>query len=205
MLAAPDHPAFGMGMFHRLPQTMQTLELMPESFRTGLGHDYDSHGPEGAVGIERSFEPWNRTFLLPIVLPALDGVVEQADGGCDRGRRRLRCRRRGAADGRARSQPAASPATTSPSTRCDRAERAARRGRASPTRTFHDPRDAADAGRPLRRPRHDVRLHPRHDRSAGDDGRHPRGRSPTTARGCSSTSRPGTRSPRTSRRTRWHR
>ena len=81
VLADPDHPAYGMGMFHRLPQTMRAVEQMPQSFRTGLGHDYDSHGPEGAVGIERSFEPWNRAFLLPVVLPALDGVVERLEAG----------------------------------------------------------------------------------------------------------------------------
>ena len=92
VLATPDHPAFGMGMFHRFPQTMAALEVMPESFRTGLGHDYDSHGPEGAVGIERSFEPWNRHHLIPTVLPALDGIVERlsdgvtvADIGCGAG------------------------------------------------------------------------------------------------------------------------
>jgi 2-polyprenyl-3-methyl-5-hydroxy-6-metoxy-1,4-benzoquinol methylase len=92
VLATPSHPAFGMGMFHRLPQTMRTLEDMPESFRTGVGHDYDSHGPEGAVGIERSFEPWNREFLIPVVLPALDDVVDKltagatvADVGCGAG------------------------------------------------------------------------------------------------------------------------
>jgi 2-polyprenyl-3-methyl-5-hydroxy-6-metoxy-1,4-benzoquinol methylase len=92
VLADEDHPAFGMGMFHRLPQTMDALRHVKDSFRTGLGHDYDSHGPEGAVGIERSFEPWNRAFLLPVVLPALDGVVERlragahvADVGCGAG------------------------------------------------------------------------------------------------------------------------
>ena len=53
VLASPDHPAYGMGMFHRFPNTMDSLRDMPESFRTGLGHDYDSHGPEAAVGIER--------------------------------------------------------------------------------------------------------------------------------------------------------
>lgn len=81
VLASPDHEAFGMGMFHRLPQTMESLEAMPNSFRTGIGHDYDSHGPEGAVGIERSFEPWNRHHLLPDVLPALDGVVGRLESG----------------------------------------------------------------------------------------------------------------------------
>jgi len=81
VLATPEHPAYGMGMFHRLPQTMRALEEMPESFRSGVGHDYDSHGPQGAVGIERSFEPWNRANLLPSVLPALDGVVERLQAG----------------------------------------------------------------------------------------------------------------------------
>jgi SAM-dependent methyltransferase len=92
VLASPEHAAFGMGMFHRLPQTMMALEHMPESFRSGVGYDYDSHGEEGAVGIERSFEPWNRNHLLPTVLPALAGMVERlregatvADVGCGAG------------------------------------------------------------------------------------------------------------------------
>ena len=81
VLASPDHPAFGMGMFHRLPETMRSLVDARESFVTGIGHDYDSHGPGGAVGIERSFEPWNNTYLLPVVLPALDGVVARLTEG----------------------------------------------------------------------------------------------------------------------------
>jgi len=81
VLATPADPAYGMGMFHRFPNTMDTLRAMPESFRTGLGHDYDSHGPEAAVGIERAFEPWNRANLLPVVLPALDGVTERLAAG----------------------------------------------------------------------------------------------------------------------------
>jgi 2-polyprenyl-3-methyl-5-hydroxy-6-metoxy-1,4-benzoquinol methylase len=81
VLATPDHPAFGMGMFHRLPELMASLVQVRESFATGLGHDYDSHGAEGAVGIERSFEPWNNAFLIPTVLPALDGVVDRLNAG----------------------------------------------------------------------------------------------------------------------------
>ncbi|HET6952226.1 MAG TPA: class I SAM-dependent methyltransferase [Acidimicrobiales bacterium] len=81
-----------LGMFHSLPQTMAMLTALPESFRTGLGHDYDSHGPEAAHGIERSFGPWMRRHLVPDVLPLLDGVVERlraggavADIGCGTG------------------------------------------------------------------------------------------------------------------------
>lgn len=81
VLATPDHPAYGMGMFHRLPATMNALEHVRDSFRTGIGHDYDSHGPQGAVGIERSFEPWSNANLLPVVLPALDGVVPRLEAG----------------------------------------------------------------------------------------------------------------------------
>lgn len=92
VLASPNHPAYGMGMFHRLPQTMRALEYMPESFRTGLGHDYDSHGPQGAVGIEKSFEPWNQNYLIPVVIPAIEGLENKltqgarvADIGCGSG------------------------------------------------------------------------------------------------------------------------
>jgi len=81
VLADESHPAFGMGMFHRLPQTMESLKRLPETFRTGIGHDYDSHGPEGAVGIERSFEPWNLANLVPVVLPAISGLTERLAGG----------------------------------------------------------------------------------------------------------------------------
>ena len=92
VLASPNHPAYGMGMFHRLPQTMAALNEMPEAFRSGIGRDYDSHGPEGAVGIEKSFEPWNQNFLIPAVLPTLSGLSEElqkgakvADIGCGAG------------------------------------------------------------------------------------------------------------------------
>ena len=83
VLATPEHPAYGMGMFHRLPQTMHALEDVRDSFRTGVGHDYDSHGPQGAVGIERSFEPWSNANLLPVVLPAIEGLVERLQAGAE--------------------------------------------------------------------------------------------------------------------------
>ena len=93
VLASPDHEAFGMGMFHRLPQTMASAAAScPRCSAPGSVADYDSHGPEGAVGIERSFEPWNRAHLLPDVVPAMDGMADRltagarvADVGCGAG------------------------------------------------------------------------------------------------------------------------
>jgi SAM-dependent methyltransferase len=92
ILAEEDHPAFGVGFFSHLPQTLALLELLPEAFRSGVGLPYDAHGPEGARGVERGLAPWYRTFLVPFVLPRLAGVVEKlgeggrvADVGCGGG------------------------------------------------------------------------------------------------------------------------
>lgn len=83
VLADPDHPAFGAGSFHNLPQTMAALPRLPEAFRTGVGLAYDEHGPECADGIGRGFEPWMNAFLVPTVLPALDGVVPKLEAGAE--------------------------------------------------------------------------------------------------------------------------
>jgi 2-polyprenyl-3-methyl-5-hydroxy-6-metoxy-1,4-benzoquinol methylase len=81
VLANPTHEAFGIGWFHDLPQSMAALETLPESFRTGLGQNFDSRGREAAVGMERSFEPWNRAHLLPSVLAAMDDVTDKLTAG----------------------------------------------------------------------------------------------------------------------------
>ena len=81
VLADPDSDSFGAGTFHHLPQTMATLAALPDAFRTGLGLDYDAHGPDCAEGVARGFEPWMRAHLLADVLPALHGVeVKLRDG-----------------------------------------------------------------------------------------------------------------------------
>lgn len=78
-----QHPAFGMGMFHQLPQLLAALDSMPECFATGIGLDYDSRGAQGAAGMERSFIPWLRHNLIPTVLPELDGVLDRLAAGID--------------------------------------------------------------------------------------------------------------------------
>jgi len=92
VLADEDHPAFGAGFFCHLPETMRNLEKLPDSFRTGLGLDYDALGPGGARGIERGLAPWFRALLVPVVLPRIEGLVARlgegvqvADVGCGAG------------------------------------------------------------------------------------------------------------------------
>jgi 2-polyprenyl-3-methyl-5-hydroxy-6-metoxy-1,4-benzoquinol methylase len=92
VLADESHPAFGIGFFAHLPQTIAVAEKLPEAFRTGVGLPYDAFGAEGAQGIERGFAPWFRTALVSSALPKLPGVVETlarggraADVGCGAG------------------------------------------------------------------------------------------------------------------------
>jgi SAM-dependent methyltransferase len=81
VLTDRDHPAHAIGPFLDLPGRMATLERMPDAFRTGLGLDYDAHGPACADAIALGFEPWMRRFLVPDVLPQLDGVVDRLEAG----------------------------------------------------------------------------------------------------------------------------
>lgn len=92
VLADEDHPAFGVGCFSSLPQTMAVLEALPEAFRSGIGLDYDALGEEGARGVERAFGSWFRNLLVPVALPRIPGVVAAltrgvrvADVGCGSG------------------------------------------------------------------------------------------------------------------------
>jgi 2-polyprenyl-3-methyl-5-hydroxy-6-metoxy-1,4-benzoquinol methylase len=91
-LAIEDSPFFAAGGFDGIPAMMRLLDVLPESFRTGIGLPYDAQGTEGNRGVERMFAPWYRTMLVPIALPALDGVVAKlergakvADVGCGAG------------------------------------------------------------------------------------------------------------------------
>ncbi len=92
VLADEDHPAFGAGMFDQLPDLMGVLPKLAESFRTGLGLPYDALGVEGARGVERGFAPWYKTFLVPTLIPAVEGAADRlraggrvADVGCGAG------------------------------------------------------------------------------------------------------------------------
>src|SRR5262249_39565458 len=92
VLADEGSPFFLAGGFDGLPQEMAVLNLLPESFKSGMGLTYDQLGPEVNRGVERLLAPWFRTQLVPSALPKLDGVVAKlqkgpkvADVGCGSG------------------------------------------------------------------------------------------------------------------------
>ena len=92
VLADENSPFFLAGGFCALPQQMAVLNLLPKSFKNGMGLTYDQLGPEVNRGVERLLAPWFRTQLVPTALPKLDGVVGKlrsgakvADVGCGAG------------------------------------------------------------------------------------------------------------------------
>ncbi|GBD26553.1 Demethylrebeccamycin-D-glucose O-methyltransferase [bacterium HR30] len=81
VLADESSPFFAAGAFHSIPEQFALVRQLPNCFRTGLGLPYDALGPEGAEGIERFLAPWFRNFLVPLVLPSLEGVVQKLETG----------------------------------------------------------------------------------------------------------------------------
>ncbi len=81
VLADENSPFFLAGGFCAIPQQMAVLNLLPESFKSGLGLTYDQLGPEVNRGVERLLAPWFRTQLVPVALPRLDGIVGKLEAG----------------------------------------------------------------------------------------------------------------------------
>jgi 2-polyprenyl-3-methyl-5-hydroxy-6-metoxy-1,4-benzoquinol methylase len=82
---------FSAGAFSSLYDA-QFADDLAESFRTGEGMPYDRRGPGGAHQTERSLGPWARQALVPVIIPAIDGLhdaltagIDVADVGCGAG------------------------------------------------------------------------------------------------------------------------
>jgi 2-polyprenyl-3-methyl-5-hydroxy-6-metoxy-1,4-benzoquinol methylase len=91
--ADSESPYFGLGMFLRLPTLSGVIDRLIESFHSGLGYDYDAGGQEVASSVEMGMAPWYRHFLVPMLLPMLEGVEDRLraggraiDIGCGSGR-----------------------------------------------------------------------------------------------------------------------
>ncbi len=83
---------FAAGAFTGGAAAPDVVERLAGAFRSGIGLSYDDLGPAAAEAVERMTEPWTRLALVPLVLPALDGLVDRlhagalvADVGCGSG------------------------------------------------------------------------------------------------------------------------
>jgi 2-polyprenyl-3-methyl-5-hydroxy-6-metoxy-1,4-benzoquinol methylase len=68
------------------------VDDLADAFRTGTGLPYDRQGLAGVHQTERMLGPWTRLALVPVIVPALDGVSDRlaagasvADVGCGAG------------------------------------------------------------------------------------------------------------------------
>ena len=81
VLATPDHPAYLGGMFHSVVAMFETVDDLPDCFRTGVGQSYDDKGESCACGIERMSRKFQANHLVPDLLPKLDGLVDKLNAG----------------------------------------------------------------------------------------------------------------------------
>ena len=83
---------FAAGAFTGGAATPEVADRLADAFRTGIGLSYDDLGPSAAHQVERMLGPWSRLALVPVILPAIEGVCERlergglvADVGCGAG------------------------------------------------------------------------------------------------------------------------
>jgi SAM-dependent methyltransferase len=73
---------FAAGAFRGGVAPPDVVDRLAAAFRSGMGLSYDDLGAAAAHAVERMTEPWTRLALVPVILPALDAVVDRlADGG----------------------------------------------------------------------------------------------------------------------------
>ncbi len=81
VLAESEHPAYLGGMLQSVVSMYETIGDLPECFRTGLGQSFDAKGESCSCGIERMSRKFQSSYLVPLLLPLLDGVVERLERG----------------------------------------------------------------------------------------------------------------------------
>jgi 2-polyprenyl-3-methyl-5-hydroxy-6-metoxy-1,4-benzoquinol methylase len=91
VLARADSPSFAAAACGE-PRPFGFVDRLAEAFESGIGLSYDDLGAEAAHHVERMLGPMARALLVPVVIPALDGVQAKlehgarvADVGCGAG------------------------------------------------------------------------------------------------------------------------
>jgi 2-polyprenyl-3-methyl-5-hydroxy-6-metoxy-1,4-benzoquinol methylase len=92
VLADSQNLSFAAGAFAGGAAPPDVVDRLADAFRSGIGLTFDDRGPAAAHAVERMTEPWTRLALVPMILPALEGVVDRlragarvADVGCGSG------------------------------------------------------------------------------------------------------------------------
>lgn len=70
-----------IGMFGDFPAMVAQYDRLPEVFRSGIGFTYDDGGPAIARTVDRGLGPWNRSGLIEMALPKVDGLLAKLEAG----------------------------------------------------------------------------------------------------------------------------
>jgi cysteine desulfurase/selenocysteine lyase len=81
VLADPNAPTAGVGIFGALQSIYAVEDQLAECFRTGDGVDWGAYPPQMFRAIARFFRPAYNANIVAKWLPALDGVAEKLAGG----------------------------------------------------------------------------------------------------------------------------
>ena len=80
LLAREDSSKFAAGAF-AVVRPKEVIDGIINSFKTGLGLDYDGLGAESAQHVEGMLGPMTKALLLPKIIPSLPGVAEKLESG----------------------------------------------------------------------------------------------------------------------------
>ncbi len=81
VLVDENHPAYLMGAYDTVGAVFPAIERVEEAFRSGLGMNYDDHGPSCACGIERMGAYSKQFRLVPEILPLVPGINRKLNEG----------------------------------------------------------------------------------------------------------------------------
>jgi SAM-dependent methyltransferase len=80
LLAREGSSKFAAGAF-AVVRPKEVIDGIINSFKTGLGLDYDGLGAESAQHVEGMLGPMTKALLLPKIIPSLPGVAEKLESG----------------------------------------------------------------------------------------------------------------------------
>ena len=81
VLVDDSHPGYLAGIYESVVALYDTVDTLPESFRSGIGESYEAKGEACACGVERMSRQFQTNQLVPNLLPMLDGVVDRLNEG----------------------------------------------------------------------------------------------------------------------------
>ncbi|HIM66410.1 MAG TPA: class I SAM-dependent methyltransferase [Acidimicrobiia bacterium] len=80
VLARPGERSYAAGVFSNI-RPPEVVDALADAFRTGIGVTYDGQGEGAAHQTDAMLGPMARALMVPVIVPALEGVAEKLTAG----------------------------------------------------------------------------------------------------------------------------